>query len=296
MTYNACLAWLCLVCLPADSTFREPKSVQMKCVPLVNAYAHNDYWQKRPLFDALDNGYTHIEVDIFHVGDQFLVSHLYPLFGTSRTLENMYLQPLYKHIQQNSGKVYSNYQRPIVLMVDIKMNGNRSYRALKSLLAKYKTILTGYDNGVITERQVTVVISGSKPYEEIRAERHRLAFIDEDLRTVPKSLDANTTSPVASCRFGALLSWNGEGAMPEIDREKLCRYVELAHAQGKKVRLWALPEKQEVWRSLLQCGVDLINTDQLAVLRNFLLTHAEVTKMIPVTAGHQAPAEMLVSK
>lgn len=296
MTLHLYLAWLYLFCLPAHSTFHEPIVARIKCVPLHNAYAHNDYWQKRPLFDALDNGYTNIEVDIFQVGDEFFVSHFYPLFGTSRTLEKMYLQPLYNHIQQNEGKVYSNYQQPITLMVDIKINGNSTYRSLRRLLEKYKSILTSFDNGVVTERQVTVVISGSKPYEEIRAEKKRFAFIDEDLRVVHRSVDLSTISPVASCKFGALLSWNGEGAMPKTDKEKLSKYVKLAHAQGKKVRLWALPEKQEVWRSLLECGVDLINTDQLILLRNFLLNNSGINTIFSATSPNQTPAEVLVSK
>ncbi len=32
---------------------------------LPNAYAHNDFWHKRPLLDALQNGFRYIEVDIF---------------------------------------------------------------------------------------------------------------------------------------------------------------------------------------------------------------------------------------
>jgi len=32
--------------------------------PLLNAHAHNDYLHKNPLFDALKNGFTSVEVDI----------------------------------------------------------------------------------------------------------------------------------------------------------------------------------------------------------------------------------------
>jgi hypothetical protein len=37
------------------------------------------------------------------------------------------------------------------------------------------------------------------------------------------------------------------------------------------VRFWATPEKPEVWRELLKAEVDLINTDKLAELREFLM-------------------------
>ncbi|WP_317193247.1 hypothetical protein [Mucilaginibacter segetis] len=45
----------------------------------------------------------------------------------------------------------------------------------------------------------------------------------------------------------------------------------LAHKFGKRVRLWASPENTAVWKELLSCGVDLINTDKLAELKKFLL-------------------------
>lgn len=266
-----------------------PEKSKAQSIPLANAYAHNDYWHKRPLLDAIENGYTNIEVDIFWVGDEFVVAHLFPFFRSSKTLENLYLKPLYEHISQNKGKVYANYNQSITLMVDIKMNGNHTYQALKKLLVKYRSILTSYENGVLIPRQVTIVLSGSKPYESIRRENNRLAFIDEDLKTIARSNNPSSTCPIASCHYSSMLSWNGIGPMPASQRNKLRGYVTLAHQQGKKVRLWASPEKENVWQELLQCGVDLINTDQLVLLKQFLLARYQPLKMLPITASHSVP-------
>ena len=43
--------------------------------PIRQGHAHNDYEQEKPLFDALDNGFCSIEVDIFLVEGKFLVGH-----------------------------------------------------------------------------------------------------------------------------------------------------------------------------------------------------------------------------
>ena len=75
----------------------------------------------------------------------------------------------------------------------------------------------------------------------------------------------------ASCKYSKLLRWNGLGTIRPEEREKLRAYVKAAHAKGRKVRLWASPESPAVWNELLACGVDLINTNQLAELRDFLL-------------------------
>jgi len=294
MKFYSGLKWLCflgihvLCCLPQTG--------QAQGIPLANAYAHNDYWQKRPLFDALENGYTHIEVDIFYVGSEFIVAHLFPFFRSGKTLENLYLKPIYTHITKNKGRVYANYDQPVILMIDIKMNGNKTYLALKELLAKYKAILTSYENGMLIERQVTIVLSGSKPYEAVSREKNRLVFIDEDLKAIARSNNLSSTCPIASCHYRSLLDWNGTGIMPVSEREKLRSFVNMAHKQGKKVRLWASPEREEVWRELLQCGVDLINTDQLTLLKQFLLANTPAGKMLPITAGHMIPSILVNSK
>ncbi len=269
------IAWIFLFCIPLAATLSELPAKHIAPVPLDNAYAHNDYWHKRPLFDALENGFTNFEVDIYHIGNEFIVSHLFPLFQSERTLEKLYLQPLQQHISKNQGQVYTTYHKPVILMIDIKMNGNRTYAGLKGLLEKYSSILTSYENGVLTERQVTVVISGSKPYAIMRNESKRFAFIDEDLEGIATSRDMPLLSPVASCRYSSLLAWNGYGVFPDKEKQRLISFVNSAHKQGKKVRLWASPERKEVWRELLACGVDLINTDRLADLRLFLATNAD---------------------
>jgi hypothetical protein len=50
--------------------------------------------------------------------------------------------------------------------------------------------------------------------------------------------------------------------------------VSRAHAKGQRVRFWATPDdaghRGPVWRELLAAGVDLINTDDLDGLREWL--------------------------
>lgn len=274
---------------------RSPQKKQdllntQQATPLPNAYSHNDYWQKRPLLDALNNGYTNIEVDIFKIGDEFVVAHLIPFFRQGKTLENMYLRPLYERIKMNNGFLYTNYMQPITLMIDIKLNGESTYRSLRNLFKRYRSILTSYENGVIYERQVTIVLSGSKPFQQLQKEKVRYAFIDEDLRGIQSSSYKNILCPITSCKFSNLINWDGNGLIPDLEKQKLIRFVSSAHQQGKKVRLWATPEKENLWDCLLECGVDLINTDRLSSLKTFLVNRAaETKKMAVVTVSHSSP-------
>ena len=242
-------------------------------IPLPNAFAHNDYSHKRPLYDALQNGYTNIEADIFLKHDRLIVAHINPYFKGHRQLENLYLKPLLDHINENGGEIYKGYTNPVTLMIDIKTEANSTYTALKPLLEKYKTILTRYENGKVIPGLITVVLSGHKPYAMIKGEDNRLAFIDEDLRKTARDTSIANIYEMASCKYSSLLKWKGAGAISLTEKTKLESYVEMAHKCGAKVRLWASPDNKAVWSTLLACGVDLINTDKLAALKNFLIAN-----------------------
>jgi len=249
-------------------------AIQTNCcaqsAPLLNGFAHNDYRHKHPLFDALDNGYTNIEADIFLRDTTLVVAHICPWFREGKTLEKLYLKPLYDRVMQNNGRVYSNYARPVILMIDVKTKSDNTYRELERMLDKYRTILTSYDNGTVVYRAVTVVISGHKPYSLLEGEHNRLAFIDDDLRKVARDTVTHDVFSMASCKYSRLLSWDGKGIIPFFQQQRLCTFVAMAHSMGAKVRLWASPERKAVWDELLKCGVDLINTDKLVTLKNYL--------------------------
>jgi hypothetical protein len=267
------------------------QSARSQSIPLPNAFAHNDYCHQHPLFDALDNGYTNIEADIFLEEGDLIVAHIYPFFRDDKTLETMYLQPLADRIAKNGGQVYKGYNTPVVLLIDIKTGANNTYSALKPLFEKYRSILSSYDNGQVTPRAITIVLSGHKPYQMVKNENHRLAFIDEDLRKTSTDTTANNVYKLASCKYSKMLHWDGSGDFPSSERNKLCAYVAMAHRFGKKVRLWASPEKNNVWKELLKCGVDLINTDKLVDLKNFLITY----KSSYVAANASVPDHTITS-
>jgi glycerophosphoryl diester phosphodiesterase len=246
-------------------------TLKAQIIPLDHAHAHNDYKHKQPLTDAINNGFTSVEADVFLKNNRLIVAHISPFFKNKKTLESLYLKPLSDSIAKNHGKVYSLYTEPVILLIDIKTNADETYKVLKPLLEKYSSILTSYENGEFIKRAVTIILSGNKPYALISNEKKRFAFIDENLMNISENHYSSYYCPVSSTKYSNLLSWNGRGNIPENEKMNLKVLVDLAHAQGKKVRLWASPENENVWKELLISGVDLINTDHLEKLKNFLL-------------------------
>jgi glycerophosphoryl diester phosphodiesterase len=228
------------------------------------------------LFDALDNGFTYVEADVYLRKGQLVVAHMLPVLQPSRTLEKLYLNPLSHFFKNDSmGITYP----PITLMIDIKSNPEKTYQALAGLLHRYESLLSYYENGTLYKRAVTIVITGNKPVRTIKNLDCRYVFIDEDLIQMAKEKNPANLFPIASCRYGRILGRNGEETLSKEEKQNLCRYVQIAHQNGKIVRLWASPENTIVWKELLSCGVDLINTNKLAALKTFLLNrHQDYAK------------------
>lgn len=249
-------------------------------LPLHHGYAHNDYRHKRPLYEALGNGYIYIEADIYLWRNQLVVAHVIPQLRSHKTLENLYLAPLLNCINGTDCK-NTIPDAPITLMIDIKSGSERTYQALDILLEKYHEMLSEYRDGQVIQRQVTIVITGHRPVASVKAQRNRFAFIDEDLTLVTKDTLAANLYQTASCKYSRLLKWTGRGDFPADERRMLCDYVTQAHRYGKKVRLWASPENPVVWNALLDCGVDLINTDRLTDLKEFLNERQVIANALP---------------
>jgi hypothetical protein len=80
--------------------------------------------------------------------------------------------------------------------------------------------------------------------------------------------------PLVSDNWTRHFKWRGVGEFPEEERAKLRGMVQRAHAQGRRLRLWATPDNPPGWKELHKAGVDLLNTDDLAGLGTFLRAQA----------------------
>lgn len=228
---------------------------------VVPGHAHNDYLNHPPLFEALESGLVSVEADIHLMNGELYVAHVRPLArNKKRSLENLYLKPLFEQVQKNNGKVYPQYDGPFYLMIDFKGGSVEMYKRLVELLETYRSMLTVMENGELKQGAVTVFLSGSRPFEAVMNAEPKLAFLDGRPSDIGQQIPADLM-PVISDHYKNHLNWNGQGQMPEEEQLKLRKLVSKVHAEGKKLRLWASPDNANAWKQFQTIGIDLINTD-----------------------------------
>jgi hypothetical protein len=236
--------------------------------PLPRAHAHNDYEHPRPLLDALAQGFTSIEADLFLVDGRLLVAHDRWRVRPERTLEALYLDPLRERVRAHGGRVFPGGPT-LTLLVDLKADGAATYARLREVLAAYRPMLTVFGRDGVTTNAVTVILSGDRPRALLEAEPERLAALDgrpEDFEMNPPV----SLVPLVSDAWRNHFTWRGDGAMPAAELAKLKDLAARARAQGRRLRFWAAPDTPAGWAVQWDAGVDLINTDRLADLRAWM--------------------------
>ncbi len=244
-------------------------------IPLINAHSHNDY-SRIPLFPALEHGFMSIEADILLIEDDLYVGHDMPGANQRITLpdlEESYLYPLDSVVRANDGQIYANTDEPVLLMIDIKTDAKATYEVLNDQLLDYRDMLTYWEGDKVHEGPILIFISGNRDFEGITNEEMRFVALDGRPGDLGKGY-STAMMPVISEDFAKVCKWNGKGEIKPKEFEKIKVLADKTHAEGKRLRLWATPEGEHVWKMLLEAGVDILNADDLGKLQDFLLNRA----------------------
>ncbi len=242
---------------------------------ILTAHSHNDYEHERPLFDALDCNFKSFEADVYSIGDSLFVAHDFDKIGPGRTLRKLYLEPLKKRITENGGSVYGNAEE-IILFIDIKDDGLKTYKLLHKILQDYKPYFTFFENGIKTKSSILAVVSGNRPFEFMKSQALRFAGFDGRLKNLDSGIPASVM-PIVSDNWSKHFTWDAIGELPANEKNKLHSLVSKAKSNGYMLRFWGTPNKTEkqrnaIWKELSSAGVDLIGTDYPKELQKYLQT------------------------
>jgi hypothetical protein len=228
--------------------------------PHGQAHAHNDYEHNRPLWDALQVGFVSVEADVHLVKGKLLVSHNSPGPG-AKTLSQLYLAPLDSMIQRAS-KIYPGSTSPFYLMIDCKTEAVATYQAIQQALTLYPNLAGS--------SAVIIFLSGNRPVATMIQAGFRGIALDGRPEDLGNGISPELM-PVVSDNFNKWSTWSGRSAPSADELNRVRALAQQVHAEGKKLRLWAIPDHELAWAVLLDAGVDLISTDRLQELHEFLL-------------------------
>ena len=226
-------------------------------------FAHNDYAGDKPFHTAYDLQVGYIEVDVFLIDTDLMVAHERDEIRSGRTLEGLYLRPLNEHVVRNGGFAYEDRQRALTLMIDLKTSGVTTLNQVVACLKKYPDL--------ISSKTLQIMISGNVPDPKLW--KNFPSFIHFDGRPgIEYTPDQLERISMISTNFRSHVQWNGEGELPSEARAKMSRLINTAHSHGKKFRFWATPDFPNAWQELMRAKVDVIVTDKVPALVEFLQT------------------------
>ena len=226
-----------------------------------HVFAHNDYAGPHPFHAAYGLEVGYIEVDVFLDGNDLMVAHERDEITPGKTLEALYLSNLEEHVRRNNGFAYKDTTRSLTLMIDLKTPGVPTLTSIVASLEKFPALLSC--------QKLQIMISGNVP--DPTPWKNFPSFISFDGRPGIEYTDEQLARiSMISTNFRSHVQWNGQGKLPDQARAKMLQLIEAAHRKEKKIRFWATPDFENSWRELMRAQVDVIVTDKVPALVQFL--------------------------
>lgn len=273
-------------------------------------HSHNDYWRVQPVFSALSLGCTGIEADVHlkylddpDAQDQdLLVGHDRESLSAEKTLQTMYLDPLFKMLELRNppenhttlGVFAKQPDVPIVLMIDVKDNATATWPLILKQLEPFRErgFLRRYDlshgeDTPITFAPLIVVGSGAtrlNSYGEEWYHDSRDAFLDAPLMEVWRHSGHwwgnRSDNPLVDQRpynllnsYYASTSFKEEiGSVVFGFNDKQMKYIQWHILETKRSgllsRYYDIPEwppvyRDFIWETLTREGVGMLNVDDI---------------------------------
>lgn len=232
------------------------------------AYAHNDYENRRPLSEALEIGLRGIEADVFLVNGTLRLGHDRSSAERGRTLEEVYLEPI-RALVDRCGTLTAD-RRPFLIAIELKEKSQPTYSALLAALTRYRSVFAIPFSG--TSAPVEVVLVGwHPPARTLRIDRDGLVRLQRRILQPdhPRSVGSDEWVRLISVDYGKTMG--RQWASQQHRRRWLATLREIKRAAPEKLlRVHNVPAEGTIYAALLDAGVDLIGTKNLAATRRLL--------------------------
>jgi len=231
----------------------------------LHGHSHNDYKQDKPFVRAYEDGMESIEADVFLKEGKLFVAHEEKEIRPGRTLDVLYLQPLFQRYVANGGYPFADTSKSLQLVIDIKEHHQDVIPAIVRYLKPYMTMVRVEK----ARKPIHIVISGDMP--KPAQFKNFPDFISFDGRPgIAYQPDELKRIAMVSVSMNVYSHWDGVEELSEADRAKMKAVVQTAKNMGKPFRFWATPDTEKAWTELAELGVTWLNTDHPDQLKKWL--------------------------
>ena len=203
-------------------------------------------------------GFDSIEADLYLKDGELYVAHDWKNIRPERTLTKLYIEPLLVCIKKNGSFPYPN-KKSLHLLLDLKQNGKAILEVLFLQLKPYRKAL----------RHVQITISGDMPTPSEFQNYHQMFSFDGRKNLIYDRKAYKRVALVSASFLDFGKYWAGQEPLSNEIFQKINTFVEETHAKGKKVRIWGTPNTTPCFETLRKLKVDVIGTDDLALLAKF---------------------------
>lgn len=287
---------------PGEGMDHYPTDFTRDVTP-IPCHSHNDYWRKRPLYDAIHYGCTGVEADVWTFPDdpELYVGHSTSALTKNRTFTAMYVNPIADILDKmnNQSDFETGDHKPrgvfdedpdqsLILLVDFKHDGRKIFDMVYEQLQRLRDsdYLTYWNGEEVVSRPVTVVGTGDTPFDMVIANTtYRSIFFDAPLSQLAANADEmqkgqgsigvtaedkfdSSNSYYASINFRAALGSRFWHRFSFAQLQTLRSQIKGAQQAGLKARYWGAPswpisERNAIWTILWEEGVGMLNVDDL---------------------------------
>ncbi len=231
--------------------------------PVVNGHSHNDYLRARPLMEALEAGMCSIEADVFLIDGELRVGHELETAKKGPTLYQSYIAPLVER-EKVGGRLGKDWPE-VTLLVDVKADGVAVCEKLEEMVAQFPGTFSTDDS----VSAVRVVVSGDRPVDMILGSDEGWLALDGRRDDLGKGISVRRM-PLVSIDWG-WVGYNKNVDLPAVNFEKAKGFADAVRSEGRKSRFWGVPDRADFWGLMGKLGVDWLNTDRPAALREWTL-------------------------
>ena len=223
-----------------------------------DAHSHNDYKNSIPFYRAYNAGFGSIEADVFAVNGQLMVAHKEEEITPARSLKLLYIDPLVDKLKKDTA-------RKLRLLIEIK----KDYTVTLPLVIEELKPLAQYFDYKGHAGRLSIVMTGAVPPGPVMLTYPAWMSFDVDHMSGFTSQQF-TKIGLISVPFDKYSKWNGAGELANGDAERITGLIDSAHALGKKIRFFAIPDTPTCWKELIHLHADVIGTDHIDELADFL--------------------------